>query len=62
MDLKREYLMEKASIALKEAEVQGASQTEVGVSLSRMALTRLANSIIDQNVAENHASVRVLLI
>ncbi len=61
MNLKKDYLLEKADIALKEADVQGASQTEVSISLERMALTRLANSIIDQNVSENHASVRVLL-
>lgn len=61
MNLKRECLLEKAGIALREAEGQGASQAEVGISLVRMALTRLANSIIDQNVAENRASVRVLL-
>ncbi|MHA2432605.1 MAG: TldD/PmbA family protein [Candidatus Thorarchaeota archaeon] len=61
MNLKREYLLEKTGIALREAEAQGASQTEVSISLVRMALTRLANSIIDQNVAENRASVRILL-
>ncbi|MFX0045129.1 MAG: TldD/PmbA family protein [Candidatus Hermodarchaeota archaeon] len=61
MNLKTNHLLEKAGIALKEAESQGASQAEVGISLVKMALTRLANSIIDQNVAENHANVRVLL-
>ncbi|MFW9799092.1 MAG: TldD/PmbA family protein [Candidatus Thorarchaeota archaeon] len=61
MDFQKEMLLEKASIALRRAEAMGVSQTEVRISLARMALTRLANSIIDQNVAENRAQARVLL-
>ncbi|MHA1925662.1 MAG: TldD/PmbA family protein, partial [Candidatus Thorarchaeota archaeon] len=61
MDFMKEELMEKANIALKEAETCGASQVEVEVFRFRNALTRLANSIIDQNVAENRISVRILV-
>ncbi len=61
MDFKKELLLEKAGIALRRAEDLGVSQAEVKISLVRMALTRLANSIIDQNVAENRAQTRVLL-
>ena len=51
MDFMKEELMEKANFALKEAEVCGASQAEVEVLRFRNALTRLANSIIDQITA-----------
>ncbi|MFW9862119.1 MAG: TldD/PmbA family protein [Candidatus Thorarchaeota archaeon] len=61
MDFMREDLLEKASVALGEAEAAGASQVEVEVFRFRNALTRLANSIIDQNVAENRITVRILV-
>ncbi|MFQ5832709.1 MAG: TldD/PmbA family protein [Candidatus Thorarchaeota archaeon] len=61
MDFKKELLLEKAGIALSKAEALGVTQAEVEVSLIRMALTRLANSIIDQNIVENRAQTRVLL-
>ncbi|MHA2142890.1 MAG: TldD/PmbA family protein [Candidatus Thorarchaeota archaeon] len=57
----KEELLEKASLALKEAEKHGATQSEVEVYRARNALTRLANSIIDQNVAENTITVRILV-
>ncbi|MHA2068372.1 MAG: TldD/PmbA family protein [Candidatus Thorarchaeota archaeon] len=61
MDFMKDDLMEKASFALKETEKHGATQTEVEVFRTRNALTRLANSIIDQNVAENRITVRILV-
>lgn len=61
MSLRKELLLEKASIILSEAERHNASQAEVCISLKRMALTRLANSIIDQNMSENRASFRATL-
>ncbi|MCF2144352.1 MAG: TldD/PmbA family protein [Candidatus Heimdallarchaeota archaeon] len=57
----KELLFEKAAIALREADKLGASQAEVLVSLSEGALTRLANSIIDQNVAERHAQFSIVV-
>jgi len=57
----RDLLLSKAELVLKEAASQGASQAQVTITLRIMGLTRLANSIIDQNVAEHHANVRVLL-
>ncbi|MFX1440716.1 MAG: TldD/PmbA family protein, partial [Promethearchaeota archaeon] len=61
MDFMKEELFEKAQLALREAEASGASQVEVEVFRFQNALTRLANSIIDQNVAENRITVRVLV-
>ena len=57
----RDLLLTKAALVLKEAENQGATQAQASIRLTRMDLTRLANSIIDQNVSEQHAKVRVLL-
>ena len=57
----KDLLLSKAGLVLKEAEAQGASQAQAVVQLTRLNLTRLANSIIDQNVSEQHAKVRVLL-
>jgi predicted Zn-dependent protease len=61
MEFNRELLLEKGQLVLKEAERLGATQTEVSVQMTQSALTRLANSIIDQNVAENHARVRTIV-
>jgi predicted Zn-dependent protease len=61
MDFLKEELVEKANLALKEAEACGASQIEIEVFRFRNALTRLANSMIDQNVAENRITVRILV-
>ncbi|MGY5881208.1 MAG: TldD/PmbA family protein [Candidatus Thorarchaeota archaeon] len=61
MKRNKDTLFAKAELVLKEAESQGASQAQAAVTLTRMDLTRLANSIIDQNVSELHAKVRVLL-
>jgi len=60
MDFMKEDLLEKANLALREAEDSGASQVEVEVFRFRNSLTRLANSIIDQNVAENRITIRIL--
>jgi predicted Zn-dependent protease len=54
-------LKNKAELALREAEKLGATQAQVTISLLNRHLTRLANSIIDQNVSERHAKVRILL-
>ena len=61
MKQNRDLLLAKAELVLKESEAQGASQAQVAITLIKLELTRLANSIIDQNVAELHAKVRVLL-
>lgn len=61
MKQNRDLLLAKAELVLKEAESQGASQAQAAITLTKLDLTRLANSIIDQNVAELHAKVRVLL-
>ncbi|NHJ33331.1 MAG: TldD/PmbA family protein [Asgard group archaeon] len=58
MEFNKELLLEKGQFILKEAEKLGATQAEVSIQLNQLALTRLANSIIDQNVAEKHAQVR----
>jgi len=57
----RDLLLSKAEVVLKEATSLGASQAQATVTLRTMGLTRLANSIIDQNVSEHHAKVRALL-
>ncbi len=60
MEFNKELLLEKAKFVLKTAEKLGATQTEVTVGLRNTALTRLANSIIDQNVAERHATIQTI--
>ena len=57
----RDLLLAKAELVLREAETQGASQAQASVTLTTLGLTRLANSIIDQNVAEVHANIKILL-
>jgi len=61
MELNKELLLEKAKVALKEAEKLGATQAEITINYTTSALTRIANSIIDQNVAELHATVSSLV-
>ncbi|TFG28412.1 TldD/PmbA family protein [Candidatus Thorarchaeota archaeon] len=61
MDSNKELLLSKAELILKEAEKQGASQSQATINLTNLNLTRLANSIIDQNVAEHHVKVKALL-
>ncbi len=61
MKSQREILLEKAKLVIKEAEKAGATQTQASVKLIDLKLTRLANSIIDQNVAERHAKVKAIL-
>lgn len=61
MEFNKELLLEKAQTALKESEKLGASQAAVMIELQTAAFTRLANSIIDQNVAENHVKVNITL-
>ncbi|HUU78523.1 MAG TPA: TldD/PmbA family protein [candidate division Zixibacteria bacterium] len=57
MVFNKELLLEKGQFVLKEAEKLGASQAQVTIISSDRSLTRLANSIIDQNVAERHFNV-----
>ncbi|MFQ5977211.1 MAG: TldD/PmbA family protein [Candidatus Heimdallarchaeota archaeon] len=61
MEFNKELLLEKAQVALKESEKHGASQTAVTIELRTEAFTRLANSIIDQNVAERHVKIGITL-
>ncbi|MHA2359039.1 MAG: TldD/PmbA family protein [Candidatus Thorarchaeota archaeon] len=61
MKTNKHLLLDKAGLILKEAEKLGASQAQASIGLVNMSLTRLANSIIDQNVSERHATIRVLL-
>ena len=61
MEFRKELLLEKGEFILKQAEKAGAEQAEATIVLREYALTRLANSIIDQNVAEKHASVSITL-
>ncbi|MHA2373122.1 MAG: TldD/PmbA family protein [Candidatus Thorarchaeota archaeon] len=61
MEFKKDLLLDRAQFMLKEAEKLGASQSEVTVYRRDSALTRLANSIIDQNVAERHAIAMIWL-
>ncbi|NHJ83862.1 MAG: TldD/PmbA family protein [Asgard group archaeon] len=61
MEFNKELLLEKGHFALKEAEKLGATQAEVHIELNNNALTRLANSVIDQNVAERHATVMTIV-
>jgi len=57
----KETLLEKGEFILKQAETFGADQAEVSIILQNSALTRIANSIIDQNIAERHALVNIIL-
>jgi predicted Zn-dependent protease len=57
----KELLFEKGQLVLDEAEKLGASQVEVTLQLTNLALTRIANSIIDQNVAERHAEISTIV-
>ncbi|MFX0116428.1 MAG: TldD/PmbA family protein [Candidatus Hodarchaeota archaeon] len=61
MKFNKELLLEKGNLILKEAERLGASQASVTIDLIDEALTRLANSIIDQSVAEKHVRLRITL-
>ncbi|MGY5858192.1 MAG: TldD/PmbA family protein [Candidatus Thorarchaeota archaeon] len=61
MKQNKDLLLAKAELVLKEAEALGATQAQAAITLARLDLTRLANSIIDQNVSELHAKIRVLL-
>ena len=59
MENNKELLQTKTQLIIKETEALGASQTQATITLTNRALTRLANSIIDQNVVERHAKVRI---
>ncbi|MHA2296551.1 MAG: TldD/PmbA family protein [Candidatus Hodarchaeales archaeon] len=61
MEFNKNLMMEKCALVLDEAEKLGASQAEVAADLVNVSLTRLANSIIDQNVSEKHFTLRMNL-
>ena len=61
MEFNKELLLEKGQFALKEAEKLGATQAEITISSLDTALTRIANSMIDQNVAERHFTVSTIV-
>ncbi|MEA2071317.1 MAG: TldD/PmbA family protein [Asgard group archaeon] len=61
MEFHKELLIEKGALILNEAQKQEATQAEVVISMRTLALTRLANSIIDQNIAERHAKALITL-
>ncbi|MDF1540689.1 MAG: hypothetical protein P1Q69_17460, partial [Candidatus Thorarchaeota archaeon] len=61
MEWQKDILFAKAQQILKEAEKLGASQAEVTIVLADTALTRLANSIIDQNVSDRRSMVNIHL-
>ncbi|MFX0051205.1 MAG: TldD/PmbA family protein [Candidatus Hermodarchaeota archaeon] len=61
MESNKEVLIEKANMILKEAEKLGTSQAEVSITLDNSALTRLANNIIDQNVAEKQVNTLIIV-
>ena len=61
MESNKSLLLEKANLIVKEAEKLGATQTEVSITFSNTALTRLANSIIDQNVVDKRSLVSIHL-
>ncbi|MFX1518071.1 MAG: TldD/PmbA family protein, partial [Promethearchaeota archaeon] len=60
MEFNKNALFDKADLILTETEKLGISQAEVTIKLIDSALTRLANSIIDQNVAEKHVNVTII--
>lgn len=61
MKFNRDLLIEKADLILSETEKLGTSQTEVTIRLANSALTRLANSFIDQNISEKHAYITLIV-
>ena len=61
MKQNKDILLAKANLILKVAKDQGATQAQATITRTKMDLTRIANSIIDQNVSELHAKVRALL-
>ncbi|MFW9849592.1 MAG: TldD/PmbA family protein [Candidatus Thorarchaeota archaeon] len=61
MESNKGILFEKARLIIKEAEKLGATQSQVTITLADTALTRLANSIIDQNVADRRSLISIVL-
>jgi len=61
MKSNKDILFEKARTVIREAELLGASQVQVSMTLADTALTRLANSIIDQNVSDRRSVVSIYL-
>jgi predicted Zn-dependent protease len=61
MEFSKDILIDKADMILSEAEKLGTSQVEVSITLANTALTRLANSIIDQNVAEKQVNIIIIV-
>ncbi|UCE08945.1 MAG: hypothetical protein JSW61_08085, partial [Candidatus Thorarchaeota archaeon] len=61
MEFHKQLIFGKINRILKEAQGLGATQAQASITLENLSLTRLANSIIDQNVSEKHATVSVTL-
>ncbi len=61
MELSKDLLIDKTDLILREAEKLGISQAEVTITQTTSALTRLANSIIDQNVSEKHLEITIIV-
>ncbi|MFX0124101.1 MAG: TldD/PmbA family protein [Candidatus Hodarchaeota archaeon] len=61
MEFNKNTLIDKADLILNETAKLGMSQAEVTIKLVDSALTRLANSIIDQNVSEKHVNVSIFV-
>ena len=60
MEFNKNTLIDKADLILNETTKLGMSQAEVTIKLVDSALTRLANSIIDQNVSEKHVNITII--
>lgn len=61
MKFNKDLLIEKADLILRETERSETSQAEVTIRLVNSALTRLANSVIDQNVSEKHVNITLIV-
>lgn len=61
MEFNKNMLIDKADLILNQAAKLGMSQAEVTIKLDNSALTRLANSIIDQNVSEKHVNFTIIV-
>ncbi|MHA2264549.1 MAG: TldD/PmbA family protein [Candidatus Thorarchaeota archaeon] len=61
MEFHKQMILDKTSRILKEAQRLRATEAHASITLENLSLTRLANSAIDQNVSEKHATVLVTL-
>lgn len=61
MESNKNLLLHKSSLILEKAERLDASQAQVSITSADTSLTRLANSIIDQNVSDRRSVVSISL-